>query len=243
MIVTSWSERASQTMWGPVEAETDLQHTFDLPKLRRRDSEVNPIARTRLRMLWWLLCWLALSTVNLVGSIIIPYIPSTVVSAGCLLAASYVAKGAFEHSTEVLMRAIKGLVPVCLIILINYIALAESVDIDHFTFDTEDALERYVIEHPIDNFAVHVCMVVDLLLIGGGLLLAEACFDFIRCLRGEAQSSRPRILELFKGFETDENSEAPQGSFAATMFPRACSANRNSGRCSPTSLSGISTMH
>ena len=89
-------------------------------------------------MLWWLLLWLALSTVNLVSSIIIPYMPSTVLSIICLLAASFVAKGAFLHSTDVLMQAIKGLVPICLIILINYIALAESVDIDHFTFDTED---------------------------------------------------------------------------------------------------------
>ena len=227
-------------MWGAAVAETDLQHTFDLPK-PRRDSDVNPIARTRLRMLWWLLFWLALSTINLVSSIIIPYMPSTVLSIICLLAASFVAKGAFLHSTDVLMQAIKGLVPICLIILINYIALAESVDIDHFTFDTEDELERYVIEHPIDNFAVHVCMVVDLLLIGGGLLLAESCFDFIRCLRGDSQSSRPRILELFTGSETTGDSEVQAGGFIATMFPRACAANRWS--FSAPSLSGISTMH
>lgn len=226
-------------MWGSAAAETDLQNTFDLPVPRRRESEdANPIARTRLRMLCWLLLWLALSTVNLVSSIIIPYMPSTVLSVGCLLAASFVAKGAFLHSTDVLMQAIKGLVPICLIILINYIALAESVDIDHFTFDTEDELERYVIEHPIDNFAVHVCMVVDLLLIGGGLLLAESCFDFVRCLRGEAQSSRPRILELFKGGESTSDSDAEEGGFIATMFPRACSANRQSS-CAPTSLSSM----
>ena len=216
-------------MWGSAAAETDLQNTFDLPVPRRRESDdANPIARTRLRMLCWLLLWLALSTVNLVSSIIIPYMPSTVLSVGCLLAASFVAKGAFLHSTDVLMQAIKGLVPICLIILINYIALAESVDVDHFRFANEDELERYVESHPVDRFAVHVAMVTDLLLIACAVFVAESCFELTRALYGETRSSRPQILELFGrqssagGYE----GESPKGGLAQIMLPGTCATPR-----------------
>ena len=150
----------------------------------------------RFRLFFRLLIWLILSVTNLVAGIIIPYNFSIILASCCLAVSSYIAAATIYQKSDDMNRIVCASLPVTIIILVNYISLAELVDIDKGKAVSDSALENMVEDNRHDRAACNLAMVTDLGLIGCALFVAEACFGLWREFNGEDPNSPPRILDL-----------------------------------------------
>ena len=150
----------------------------------------------KFRLYFRLLVWLILSVINLIAGIIIPYKFTIILACCCLVVSSYIAAAAIYQKSDDMNRVVFASIPVCIVILINYISLAELVDIDLGKASEDSALENLIEDHPRDRFACRVAMFSDLGLIGCALFVAEACFGLWREFNGEDPNGPPRILDL-----------------------------------------------
>ena len=154
------------------------------------------VASYKFRLYFRLLVWLALSATNLVAGIIIPYRFSIILASCCLAVSSYIAAAASYQKSDDMSRVVFASIPVCIVILVNYISLAELVDIDTGLAANDTLLENLIEDHPHDRVACRVAMFTDLGLIGCALFVAEACFGLWRESNGEDPTGPPRILDL-----------------------------------------------
>lgn len=161
----------------------------------RKAAETQP-TNYRFRLYVRLLIWLLLSVTNLVAAIVIPYNFSIILASSCLAVSSYIVAAAAYQNSDHMYRIVFASLPVTIVILINYISLAELVDVDKGKAVADSALENMVEDHKTDRVACRVAMFSDLGLIGCALFVAEACFGLYREFNGEDPNGPPRILDL-----------------------------------------------
>ena len=180
-----WLGRAQEeSMWGACWTFAD------------KKAAETQVTTYKFRLYFRLMVWLILSLTNLVAGIVIPYKFTIILSCCCLAVSSYIAAAAIYQKSDDMNRVVFASLPVCIVILINYISLAELVDRDNGGAATDSALEDLIEDHPRDRFACRVAMFSDLGLIGCALFVAEACFGLWREFNGEDPNGPPRILDL-----------------------------------------------
>ena len=165
-------------------------------RLADKKAAETQVTSYRFRLYFRLLVWLALSATNLVAGIIIPYRFSIILASCCLAVSSYIAAAAIYQKSDEMSRVVFASIPVCIVILVNYISLAELVDIDTGRAANDTHLENLIEDHPLDRVACRFAMFTDLGLIGCALFVAEACFGLWREFNGEDPTGPPRILDL-----------------------------------------------
>jgi hypothetical protein len=179
-----WGRAQEESMWGACWRFAD------------KKAAENQVTSYKFRLYFRLLVWLILSVTNLVAGIIIPYRFTIILACCCLAVSSYIAAAAIYQKSDDMNRVVFASLPVCIVILINYISLAELVDIDLGNARNDSALENLIEDHPQDLVACRVAMFSDLGLIGCALFVAEACFGLWREFNGEDPTGPPRILDL-----------------------------------------------
>mmetsp|Transcript_30876 Transcript_30876/g.51091 ORF Transcript_30876/g.51091 Transcript_30876/m.51091 type:complete len:231 (+) Transcript_30876:180-872(+) len=144
----------------------------------------------------WLSCCayfgIVLCLLNLVLACLIPFNLSIVLMLAAGLGAVGIVWGATADHEGLLVWSFWATPIVALLFLVNYIVLAESIDLDKYSISTEDSLEQHAETDPMDNFIIKASMFVDL-----GLIVE--CFALMNALYNVTRLQRERWPEVVRG--------------------------------------------